>query len=568
MKPVRTVLSLALLAAAGPLTAAEWIGTREPIAGNAVYFVMTDRFVNGDKSNDQRDQGGKELHTFDRPIAGAPKGQSANIGYMGGDFKGLLDQADYIRGMGFGAVWLTPIVDNPNEAFTGSSPVQWKGFMQDGGKTGFHGYWGVNFYRLDEHWPSKGLDFKGLTQGLKNKGLLTVLDIVGNHGSPSFSAPSDRDQFGKLYDKDGRLVANTQNLEPAKLDPKGNPLHAFYHNTPDLVQLSNLDETNPAVVDYLVGAYLQWIDQGAAAFRVDTIRHMPSSFWKTFADRIRAEHPGFFMFGEAFDYDAANIAPYTWDANGNYSLLDFPLKKAMDETFAGKGAGFEHLLPALYLQDGPYANPYDLMTFYDNHDMPRMNATDTGFINANNWLFTARGTPVIYYGSEMRFERGKAEHEGNRNYYGTANIAKARQSPIYSNLRRIALVRKATPALQRGLQLNVTFKGDTAGFYRVLEAKGYPRQVALVALNKGKQSGNVRIPGSRVEGGRYRSLISGKTITLRAGRTASLPVAANGVDVWLKDGRVNNPVLRAELLRSTRNKGHQGTTPATTANNQ
>ena len=70
------------------------------------------------------------------------------------------------------------------------------------------------------------------------------------------------------------------------------------------------------------------------------------------------------------------------------------------------------------------------MTFYDNHDMARMNADEEGFIDAHNWLFTARGIPVVYYGSEMAFMAGTKEHEGNRNYFGTENIARARQHRI------------------------------------------------------------------------------------------------------------------------------------------
>ncbi|MGH8080353.1 MAG: alpha-amylase family glycosyl hydrolase, partial [Lysobacter sp.] len=111
----------------------EYYGTLEPMASDAVYFVVTDRFVNGDTGNDQRGQGGPNpaTQTFDRPVPGAPPGRSDNIGYLGGDFKGLLDNADYIRDMGFGAVWLTPIVDNPDEAFTGGDAVTWGGAFQD-----------------------------------------------------------------------------------------------------------------------------------------------------------------------------------------------------------------------------------------------------------------------------------------------------------------------------------------------------------------------------------------------------------------------------------------------------
>ena len=301
-----TLLALALTcvghahAASGDL-----YGTTEPFASEAIYFVLTDRFVNGDTSNDQRDQGGVN-HTFDRPVAGAPEDESDNIGYLGGDFRGLLDNAAYIRDLGFTAVWLTPIVDNPDQAFTGGDEVTCDGFLTDRGKTGFHGYWGVNFYRLDEHLPSAGLDFSGLTAGLRAQGLKTVLDIVGNHGSPAWTMPVAQPQFGQLFDAEGRLVADHQNLPPDKLDPAHNPLHAFYNTKPDLAQLSDLNADNPAVMDYLVDAYLHWIGQGVDALRIDTIRHQPLAFWKTFSDRIRARHPGMYMFGEAFDYDAAN----------------------------------------------------------------------------------------------------------------------------------------------------------------------------------------------------------------------------------------------------------------------
>lgn len=519
-------------------------GTDEPFAAHAVYFVVTDRFVNGDPGNDHRDQGGAHP-TFDLPVPGAPAGRSANVGYLGGDFKGLLDNAAYIADMGFAAVWLTPIVDNPDEAFSGGDPVKWGGMWTDRGKSGYHGYWGVNFYRLDEHLPSPGLDFAGLTAGLKRHGLKTVLDIVTNHGSPSFTMPVDQPGFGEIYDGDGRLVADHQNLAPAALDPKGNPLHRFFHAEPDLAQLSNIDEDNPEVMEYFVGAYLQWIDQGADAFRIDTIRHMPLSFWKRFSDRIRARHPGFFMFGEAFDSEAANIAPFTWPENGGIGVLDFPLRDAMAEVFGRKGGGFEKLAPALHLVGGPYQNPYELMTFYDNHDMPRIDASDAGFIDAHNFLFTTRGIPVIYYGSEVGFERGHGEHAGNRNYFGQERVDAAPRSPIHGALRRIARIRAASPALQRGLQLGLEMQGDRAAFYRVVDDEA-ARQVALVLLNKGPAATRFEVD-RMLEAGTWRAQVSGATSRVRAGGSLVSEVPGHGVEVWLRDGPVADAALSAAL---------------------
>ena len=554
-------LALAATLLAGAPHAAEpvretFVGTREPFAADAVYFLLTDRFVNGDPTNDQRDQGrakGPQFATFDRPTPGAEAVQD-NVGYLGGDFKGVLDNADYIRDMGFNAVWITPIVDNPDEAFTGGKPAVKDGFWTDGGKTGYHGYWGVNFYRLDEHLPSDGLDFRQFTQAMRGKGLKTVLDIVANHGSPSFTMPVDQPKFGELYDRDGKLVADHQNLPPEQLDPKGNPLHALYNAKGGLAELSDFADANPALLDYMVGAYTQWLDQGADALRVDTIAWMPHAFWKSFADRLRAHRPGLFMFGEAFDYDARKIAAHTWPENGQYSVLDFPLKAAMDQAFGRKRAGYEVISKALFLERGPYHDPYALMTFYDNHDMPRMDASDEGFIDAHNFLFTARGIPVVYYGSEVGFMRGTAEHSGNRNYFGQERIDAAPQSPIHRELRRVARVRAATPALQRGLQVNVEMRGDRAVFYRVLQADGV-NQIALVLLNKGDAEARFDVR-TFVQAGTWRSAFDGREATVAGKGGVQWAVPAHGVEVLLLDA----PVQDKGLLRALR-KAQKGATP-------
>ncbi len=525
----------------------DYYGTLQPMASDAVYFVMTDRFVNGDPSNDHRGQGkakGAAFYTFDRPVPGAPAGKSDNVGYMGGDFKGIVDNIAYIKEMGFGAVWITPIVDNPDEAFTGGEPVKWGGHFTDGGKTGYHGYWGDNFWVVDEHLPSRGLDFRDFTHTMHAHGLKVVLDIVCNHGSPAFTMPKDQPKYGKIYDKHWRLMADEQNLAPDKLDPKNNPLHAWYNTSGNLVQLSDMNENNPAVLEYFVGAYSQWIDQGADAFRIDTIGWMPHTYWHAFVNRIRQKRPGFFMFGEAFDYDANKIAEHTWTRNANVSVLDFPLRKALQATFEHSGGSYAALAEPLYLTDGPYANPYELMTFYDNHDMARMDASDNGFIDANNWLFTARGIPVIYYGSEMGFERGAAEHAGNRNYFGTKGIAEARKSPIRAAMTRIAKVRQAHVALQRGLQVDLELADDRAAFWRVYQHAGR-NEIALVLLNKGDTPQEFRIDD--VQAGNWASAIDGGKRKIASGQALTSRVPAHGVQVYTLAAKVTEPKLLSAL---------------------
>ncbi len=549
-------LALSFVLSASPALAVErpdYVGTREPFASQAVYFVVTDRFVNGDPSNDHRDQGGAHP-TFDIPVP-CPDKVDGNIGYLGGDFKGVLDNAAYIRNLGFGAVWITPIIDNPDQAFTGSKPISCTSTLTDRGKTGYHGYWGVNFYTLDEHLPSKDLDFADFTRGLHAADLKVVLDIVGNHGSPAWTMPVAQPQFGQIFDKDGRLIADHQNLPPQQLDPVHNPLHAFYNNIGpvdgksgsifdgNLAELSDFNEHNPAVMDYLVGAYLQWTAQGVDALRIDTIGWLPHPWWHAFVNRIRAEHPGMFMFGEAFDYDASKIAEHTWPANANVSVLDFPLRGALSSVFGREQKGFETLAEPLHLLDGPYANPYELMSFYDNHDMARLDASDAGFIDAHNWLFTARGIPVIYYGSETGFMRSRAEHAGNRAYFGQKRVDEAPKSPIFAPLQRIAKLREATPALQRGLQVNERLHGDEAVFFRVLQ-QGDTAQTALVLLNKGDTARTLEV-SRYLQAGTWRDALGGASQTVKGSLTAEVP--AHGVRVFVLDAQVNQTALQQQL---------------------
>ncbi len=532
MKPRYPLLiaTFCLAACSGAENAAspppDFYGTLEPFAAESVYFIVTDRFVDGDAGNNYPGQGGAELGTFDRPIQMADS-PPANIGYLGGDFKGVLDNADYIADMGFTAVWLTPIVDNPDEAFTGGK-APGEGGSNDKGKTGYHGYWGVNFFELDEHLPSPGLDYADLTRQLRDDhGIKTVLDIVCNHGSPSFSMAHDQPKYGEIYDADGKLVADHGNLQPSALD-FNNPLHAFYRHEHDLAELSDMDYDNPDVLEYFVAAHSKWIDQGAAAIRIDTIKHMPISFWQAFAERIREQHPDYFMFAEAWSYDAKFLAQYTYPENGGISVLDFPGREAMAAVFGSSGGSYSSLGTYLHLDSGVYNNPYDLMTFYDNHDMPRIDADDSGFIDANNWLFTSRGIPVVYYGSEIGFRAGADQHAGNRDYFGQENIEVAKSHPIHSALASIATIRKNSIALQRGLQLNLLLGDDTAAFFRVYQHDD-TNQTALVLLNKSDVETTMDASAWLYDA----AWLDGHSGTMV--RSASVTVPAHGVRVLVTD---------------------------------
>jgi cyclomaltodextrin glucanotransferase len=194
------------------------------------------------------------------------------------------------------------------------------------------------------------------------------------------------------------------------------------------------------------------------------------------------------------------------------------------------------------------------MTFYDNHDMPRLEASDEGFIDANNWLFTARGIPVIYYGSEVGFMRGRGEHAGNRNYFGQERIDAARGNPIRASLKRVALLRQSTPALQRGLQVDVRLQGEEAVFYRVHQHGG-AHQIALVLLNKGDAARTMSVR-EYLQPGAWRDAFDGTTI--HAGGSLQAEVPAHGVRVFLLDTPVTRADLHVRLAELMANKSGPG----------
>lgn len=554
MKLFRTLLStsvsIAVFALSGCATAptaqqiaalqqnAEFYGTLNPYASEQVYFALTDRFVDGDPSNNHEQQGGK-YHTFNRPLINESNGEQANVGYLGGDFQGVLNNAQYIKDMGFTSIWLTPPFNNPDQAFSGGEEVTYGAYYKDGGKTGYHGYWGVNFFEIDEHLPSANLSFEQFVARLKNDYQLNfVLDIVANHGSPSYSMPEDQPLFGEIYNAKGELIADHQNIHPEKLD-KSNPMHQFFNQHTGLAQLSDTDENNPAVLDYFTDAYLMWLSKGVHALRVDTIKEMPHHFWKKLFDRIRQHHPDIFLFGESYSYEADFIAEHTYPKNGSASVLDFPGRKAITQVFESPNSDFDAILDYLHLDDAVYQNPYELMTFYDNHDMERMNASNEGFINANNWLFTSRGIPVIYYGSEINFMTGKAEHQGNRNYLGQERIDSAKTHPVHQHLTKIANIRKRSTALQRGLQLNLDFTDDQASFYRVYQKDGV-NQTALVLLNKSNQAQQFTI-SEGLSTGEWQEQVSGEVANVSGtDKTLTTNVPANGVKVFMFNQPTNN----------------------------
>jgi cyclomaltodextrin glucanotransferase len=172
--------------------------------------------------------------------------------------------------------------------------------------------------------------------------------------------------------------------------------------------------------------------------------------------------------------------------------------------------------------------------------MDRMGADTNGFIDAHNWLFTSRGIPVVYYGSEVGFQAGTNEHTGNRNYFGQENVEAAKSHPIHAALKRIANIRKNSVALQRGLQVYTGFGERSASFFRVYQKDGVS-QTALVLLN-GRDEAVTMTFGQLPANGLWKDAVTGDAVQVDEDFAGfEEEIAPHSVRVYLSDAPITHP---------------------------
>jgi glycosidase len=425
-------------------------------ADEVIYFLLPDRFENGDPSNDRGGLTGGRLVTGFDPTA---KGF-----YHGGDLRGLIARLDYIQALGATAVWLGPVFKN--------KPVQGAPGHES---AGYHGYWITDFTRVDPHFGNDE-DMRNLADAVHSRGMKLYLDIVANHtadviayrecpGSecpyrsradypytrrggvageainPGFlgdAAPYQTEEnFAKLTRPDYAYTpfvpAGEEHVkvpswlnDPIYYHNRGNStFHGESSTMGDFFGLDDLMTENPRVVRGFIDIYGAWIDKYAIdGFRIDTAQHVNPEFWQQFvpAMQVRAAArgiPHFHIFGEVFtgDFNPAQLARHT-RVDGLPAVLDFGFALGVRETVAGS-VGTERLAElfaddALY--EGGAAAAKQLPTFISNHDMGRFGyfvrkaqpgASDEEVLKRVTlgyaMLMTLRGVPVIYYGDEQGF---------------------------------------------------------------------------------------------------------------------------------------------------------------------
>ncbi|GAA1336548.1 carbohydrate binding domain-containing protein [Streptomyces sanglieri] len=606
-----------------------------------VYFVLTARFEDGDSSNNR----GGSQHV--------KSGNAANDDPMfRGDFKGLVNKLDYIKGLGFSAIWITPVVLNRSDY-------------------DYHGYHGYDFYKVDGRLESAGASYQDLINAAHAKGMKIYQDVVYNHSSrwgakglftPTVYGVRD-DQWSRYYDersegfeydgvsvepKSGKSYYNGDlwsTAEPSgntcldwgkptgKTSPEGYKLYncqwpsptsgmfpkAYYHNCwlgnwegEDSrscwlhEDLADFNTESAPVQSYLIGAYDKYIDMGVDGFRIDTAVHIPRTTWnRRFLPAIQERVTSRFgaaaaknFFGEvgAFVNDKWNRGSvnhsaqfFTWKERKEYTADDTAAALEMYDYEEQLGTGSQPVSTNAFLDGNTYHTPdhsrfsgmnvidmrmhmnfgdasnaysngkdsddsYDDATYnvvyVDSHDYGPNKSSERYAGGTDAWaenmslMWTFRGIPTLYYGSEIEFQAGKKIDCGpscplattGRAYYGghlagtveasdfgkvssaTGEVARTLAKPLVKHLQRLNEIRRAVPALQMGQYSTEGITGSMAYKRRYTDATSGTDSFALVTV-----TGAADYTG--IPNGTYKDAVTGDTRVVSDGK---LSVGAPG----------------------------------------
>ncbi|WP_411111812.1 pullulanase-type alpha-1,6-glucosidase [Streptomyces sp. c-19] len=578
---------------------------RQDLTREQFYFVLPDRFANGDASNDRGGLTGSRTQTgFDPTDKGF---------YQGGDLKGLTQRLDYIKGLGTTAIWMAPIFRN--------RPVQGEG---KDASAGYHGYWITDFTQVDPHFGTNE-DLEKLIAAAHAKGMKVFFDVITNHTADTVDYAEKKYGYRPkgaypYLDKDGRPFDDRAAI--GKVDADSFPYTpvekantkvpawlndpTMYHNRGDstwagesaeygdFVGLDDLWTERPEVVEGMKRIYETWVrDFKIDGFRIDTVKHVDLDFWTQWATALDAYakergREDFFMFGEVYSADTTVTAPYVTRGRLD-ATLDFPFQDAA-RAFASQGAGADRLAK-VFAEDYRYttdkANAYEQVTFLGNHDMGRIgtflkqdnpNASDTELVRratlANELMFLSRGNPVIYSGDEQGFTGAGGDKDARQPLFaarsadyldddqlGTdrthATDAYDTTHPVYRSVAALSKLTREHPALRDGVQQERYAEGSVYAFSRTDATQ---RTEYLVASNSATTAKTVTVP---VDSANLRFLYGGQGAVTAADGKVTVTVPALSSLVLKADKPLADPAAKPALSLEAPAAGSTGTVELT-----
>jgi glycosidase len=482
---------------------------------DVMYLIMTDRFADGDTTNDGPDA--------KNPAASAEaQAERKNAhGWHGGDLRGIEQHLDYLQALGINTVWITPVYQNHD-------------------RNSYHGYGATDMYAVDEHYGSLD-DLKSLSKALHTRGMKLVLDTVPNHVGPAHPWVNDEPEPTWFH---GTKAKHT--VAQMEFQPLTNP-HAPWSTQRDITEgwfvdtLPDNNQSNPANAKYLTQNAIWWTEEaGLDGLRIDTFPYVQRDFWTQFNGTLHTLYPNLTSVGEVSGTDPIINSSFAGGVTrdgadtGLWTPLDYPLHFAIRNAFTGASPMTE--LATILRQDSLYPHPERLVPFLDNHDLVRFasepNATLQGGKLAMAFLATVRGMPQLYSGNELYMD-GYQDPDNRRDFPGGFAGGKgdvfqsASRTPVQAEMfdwtSRLLAVRKATPALQTGA-LQILYTSTDSIVYTRTE----DRQHVLIALHRGGEDVTLHVPTENTSlaglqngtalfgGGSVRSEKNGITIELPA----------------------------------------------------
>ncbi|WP_433918509.1 pullulanase-type alpha-1,6-glucosidase [Streptomyces canus] len=579
------------------------------------YFVLPDRFANGDTSNDRGGLTGSRLSTGYDPT---DKGF-----YQGGDLKGLTRKLDYIKGLGTTSIWMAPIFKN--------RPVQGTGANAS---AGYHGYWITDFTQVDPHFGTNK-DLETLISKAHDKGMKVFFDVITNHtadvvdyeeksydylskgafpyltkdGEPfddadyadgSKAFPSvDTDSFPRTPTVTGAAAKVPSWLnDPTMYHNRGDSTYAGESTTyGDFSGLDDLWTERPEVVSGMEKIYQRWVrDFDIDGFRIDTVKHVNMEFWTQWATALdayaaRQGRKNFFMFGEVYSADTSITSPYVTQGRLD-ATLDFPFQEAARQ-YASQG-GSAQKLASVFGDDYKYttdkANAYEQVTFLGNHDMGRLGyflnqdnpkATDAELLAkdrlANELMFLSRGNPVVYYGDEQGFTGAGGDKDARQTMFASrtadyldddeigtdrthASDAYDTSAPLYERISALSKLRKANPALTDGVQ-EERYAADGAGVYAFSRTQGKTEYV--VAFNNASEAKSATFATGSAHMA-FKGIYGGaSSVTSDADKKITVTVPAGSAIVLKAAGKLAPPATKPTITLKAPAAGATGTVELT-----
>lgn len=460
--------------------------SRNPNAGkgfgteDVVYLITPDRFANGDPGNDT---------TADTQ---EKSNRSHYNGRHGGDLKGIEEQLDYIRDMGFTTLWCMPLLENNLKEVT------------------YHGYSITDYYRTDPRYGSNE-QFRAIVEKSRTKGLKWIMDVVLNHCGIDHWWMKDL-PFGDWINNGAKFTASShrrevhQDIHVSQKDLEAMKGGWFVPTMPDL------NQRNPFMARYLTQNTIWWIEYaGLSGLRIDTWPYSEKDFLRTWTKAVVDEYPSIHIVGEEWTTKPQTIAYWQKgkvNADGYESLIpgmmDFPFQAALVQALT-EPEGFHSGLARLYssiTDDYLYPDPNKLVVFGDNHDMNRFFTQ----VKENKNLFkmglavmaTVRGIPQVYYGTEIGMSNPNSEEHGvlradmpggwdgdAANAFTGQNLS-PQQKELQDFTRKLFQWRKNTPVVHKGKLMHYV---PQDGIYTYFRYEGKDR--VWMIMNKNTEAKNL-----------------------------------------------------------------------------